>query len=220
MAAACPVCRAEIPLVDINVGADAALCRACGHAGRFSDLVRAVDVGVADTPPPRFVREERGRAAGDLLLTYRRRSPALWFLVPFFALWGGGSLGGIYVLPLMQGKTIAAHQALFGLPFLFGSLILLSIIVFLAAGRRDLRLTGRDLTIFVGVGGLGWTRRARLASDTTVSLEQRGAQVNNRPVPAIVIRTEGQEVAFGAFMHDESKTWLAGRLMRAVRELR
>ena len=143
----------------------------------------------------------------------------LFFLVPFAALWGGGSVGMIYLRPLLQGKGIPVQEALFGLPFLIGTLVLLGVIAFLIAGRWVIRCEDREGSVFLGVGTWGWTRRFPLEKGGTVTLEYRGASVNNRPVPAVVVRCGGKEVAFGAFLKDDAKRWLAARLAAYLRAI-
>jgi hypothetical protein len=167
---------------------------------------------------PKHIREIRDRLDDDALV-YRRRSPILFFLIPFTCLWSGGSVGMIYIAPLVTGKGIDIGQALFGIPFLIGSVVLISVIAFLLFGRWEIRLRREAGSAFVGVGRLGWTRRFTLARTTTVGLAQCGASVNNRPVPCIRIETDGSHVSFGAFIHEDSKRYLAARIRAHIATL-
>jgi hypothetical protein len=210
----CPACSATIPLADVNVATDIALCRACGATHPFSALLATGDLLAGPLgDPPRFVREGHDGQA-DLLLTYRKKSPALLFLIPFTALWGGLSVGMIYVKPFLTGKTPPVSELLFGLPFLFGTVVLLSIITYMLFGRWEIRVTGDEGTAFTGVGPWGFTRRFRLDRTSRITLAECGTKVNDRPVPCIRIETENSTCSFGAFIHEDSKRWLTARLLR------
>jgi hypothetical protein len=79
--ATCPGCGHTIPLDDINVGKDLALCRACGKTWTFS-LVNATKElkNISPENPPKGVRVETDYE-GATKITYKRVSPATIFLV-------------------------------------------------------------------------------------------------------------------------------------------
>ena len=53
----CPVCRAAIPLEDVNVAADLALCRACGKTCSFAMLSGSSEISLdCLAHPPRGIR--------------------------------------------------------------------------------------------------------------------------------------------------------------------
>src|SRR5574340_1738288 len=100
----CPGCGSTIPLEDINVAKDLALCRTCGKTWSFSAARSAREIGALDLEqPPRGVRV-RTEYDGTTTILYRRRSGALIFLIPFTLFWGGLSLGGIYGSQIKQGR--------------------------------------------------------------------------------------------------------------------
>ncbi|HQA38902.1 MAG TPA: hypothetical protein PLW27_08350 [Kiritimatiellia bacterium] len=68
----CLACGAPIPLDDINVATDVALCRACGRTSAFSLLQAAVDTASSMGEPPRGIRIERDFMGGGTTLTYKR----------------------------------------------------------------------------------------------------------------------------------------------------
>jgi hypothetical protein len=79
----CPQCGTQIPLDDINVAQDIALCRACGQTTSFAQLAGGAGLGAIDLDaPPRHVTL-RTDPLGSVQIVYRRVSPVALFLVPF-----------------------------------------------------------------------------------------------------------------------------------------
>ena len=159
------------------------------------------------------MEEEPG---GTLKIRYRKVSPALLFLIPFTLLWGGGSLGGIYGSQILKGK-FDLHQSLFGIPFLIGTVILLSIISFLWFGKWVITLSEGAGTVFMGVGSLGWTRRFAYDHSTVVSLQPTSVRYNNVQQKGIAVRTGEKELVFGTLIKDDAKQFIAAAIvMRAT----
>ena len=201
---------------DVNVAKDIALCRACGKTTSFAALQDSSKLAEVDlASPPRHVKDTQD-AQYDLSLTYHRKSPILFFLIPFTLLWSGGSIGGIFIAPLMQGKPL--ENALFGIPFLIGTVVLLGVIAFLLAGGWRIHVSGNEGTAFCGVGSLGWTRRFTLDRTSQVTLANCGASVNDKPVPCIRIDTGSTSCSFGAFIHQDSKHYIAARLRQLAQK--
>ncbi len=210
----CPSCSALIPLDDISVAKDIALCRACGRTTAFSRLQSVGELNDVNLDiPPKHVREEYD-GQSDLALTYRRRSPVLFFLIPFTALWSGGSVGMIYLRPLLQGTPFNVAEALFGIPFLIGTVILLTVITYLFFSRWVIRITGNEGIVFIGIGSIGWTRRIPIDRSSTITLAACGASVNDQSVPCIRIDTAEKTLSFGAFIKDDSKRFIAARILK------
>ena len=94
----CPQCASPIPLEDVNVATDIALCRRCGAVSSFAALRDVPNAAaVLSKPPPKGVKVERDTVRGGTVVTYRRVSIVpLLFLIPFTLIWSGGSMGGIY----------------------------------------------------------------------------------------------------------------------------
>jgi len=153
----CPNCRQPLLPENINVQTDLALCKACGQVSQLSKLVDAdFDPAVLDHPPPgAWYRETMSECVfGATTLAF--------FLVPFMCVWSGFSLGGIYGTQLIHGK-FNLMMSLFGLPFLIGTFFLGSIALMAVGGKLEVRVRDGLGTVFVGIGGLGWTRRFNLA---------------------------------------------------------
>jgi hypothetical protein len=211
----CPFCRASIPLADVNVATDIALCRACGRTSAFSVVSGQSEISLdCLAEPPRCVRVEDGFYEGTQI-TYRRLSPVLLFLIPFTALWSGGSMYGIYGTQIIKGE-FDLEQSLFGIPFAFGTMILLSAIVYLIVGRWVVTLNRGEGTVFVGVGPLGWTRQFSYNRDTLVSLSMTSIKVNDCPQKGILVRTGDKDFVFGALIRDDAKRFIAATIMQAV----
>ena len=133
-------------------------------AGTDPEDVRA-DGGTAENdramlagPAPRHLRIDREIDGVEqvTVATYRRVDPHVLFLVPFTCLWSGMSLGAIYG-PQVANRAIDVKMALVGLPFLFGTVFLIGMILFALFGRRTLTLRRGRGTYFRGVGPFGVT---------------------------------------------------------------
>lgn len=212
----CAHCNQPIDLADTNVATDLALCRACGQTMPFSSLAGIREISAVDlASPPKGVRVERSLIDG-LDVTYHKIPFAVFFLIPFTALWSGVSLWGIYGSQMSEGK-FDWTASLFGLPFLIGTLILLSVISFMLLGRWRITL-GRGLCrIFLGIGPVGWTRQIALDPQTTVRLQPGSTRINNVPQRDIVITSGEEQLKFGALLPEHVRVFLAAVIERAAR---
>ena len=211
----CPSCNAELPLADVNVGSDVALCRSCGRKGPFlgaSSIPKLTDEELARPPKRVSLHRDFGDA---LVLTCQPKKTALWFLIPFTAFWSGISMGGIYGQQIARGQ-FDWKASLFGLPFLIGTLGLVTAILFNFFGHSRVTLTKGRVKVFVGLFGIGRTREMECGKDTTVSLQTSGYRVNNVPQLEIVLASEGKEIRFGSMaLSTEEKKYVAAVLRRA-----
>ena len=182
----CPNCGQELPLADVNVAQDVALCRACNYTGSFlaaATVPRLTDEELARPPKRVSLQREFGDA---LTITCRPKRTSLWFLVPFTALWSGGSMAGIYGTQIASGN-FDLKLCLFGLPFLAGTVVLATIILYLLFGK------------------------------TTVTIEKSGYRVNDVQQPEIVLTSGEKKLKFGALgMPNEVQTYVAAVLRRAA----
>ncbi len=211
----CRHCGAAIDLADTNVATDIALCRACGQTMPFSSIAEESELTSVDlSSPPKGVR-----VASDLIrgidITYRKFSPVLFFLIPFTALWSGISLAGIYGQQIGKGK-FDPQLSLVGLPFLIGTVVLLSVIAFLLFGRRRITVGRGICEVFLGIGPIGWRRTIPLAPDTTVLLQASSVRVNNVRQRDVVVTTGGRSIKFGAMLPEEVRVFIAAVLHKAV----
>jgi hypothetical protein len=200
---------------DVNIATDIALCRACGRTTSFSAISGTGEISLEClNNPPRSIRVEDG-FNGDKTIVYHRMSPALLFLIPFTALWSGGSIYGIYWSQIRDGK-FDPGQSLFGLPFAFGTLVLLAIIAYLMFGKWVVRLDRGEGSVFVGLGPLGWTRHFSYNRDTIVSFRMTSVKINDVPQKGILVRTDDKDFVFGALLKDDAKHFIAAAITKQV----
>ena len=211
----CPGCGAELPLADVNVAQDVALCRACGYSGPFlatATVPKMTDEQMAR--PPRRVALQRG-FGDELTITCRPKRTALVFLVPFTLFWSGFSMAGIYGSQIWKGE-FDPKLSLFGLPFLIGTIVLVTIILNVLLGKTTVTLSKGKVA--VGTHLLGWKRMREFecAKGTTVALQNSSYRVNNVPQKEIVLSSGGQTFTFGSMaLSDDAKTYVAAVLRRA-----
>ena len=214
----CPLCRSVIAADDVNVATDLALCRSCGRTSSFSMVSGASEISLdsLQKPPPSISIEED--FGGGRAIIYRKLSPALLFLIPFTALWSGFSMWGIYGSQFRKGE-FDLGQSLFGLPFLLGTIVLLSTIMFLLFGRWVITLRKGTGTVFVGVGPVGWTRHFTYNRETLVSMRMTDVRVNEVSQKGILIRNGDTDFVFGTLLKDEAKQFIAAVIMKEAGEV-
>lgn len=106
------------------------------------------------------------------------RSPEAFFLVPFALGWSGFALNGIYGSQIAQGE-FNPGLSLFGLPFVFGSIVLIAKAVMSVCGEVTFELKRDMLHCFVGIHPIGrrkafvW-REIASAREEVVSTGRRG----------------------------------------------
>ncbi len=217
----CPECHAAILEDDINVGTDIAKCDSCGQVFRISDQIGDDDNdrGPRDTTDlvapsgTKFVRTSNG-----FVLSASTRSKIAWFLVPFSAVWIGGSMGGIYGAQIVSGQ-LDPTLSLFGVPFVIGSMVLGAFTAMKIVGKVVNSAEGYDGSIFTGVGGYGWKRNFSW-SDVDRVREDVGSMMGQNAHHQ-VIRLEGRRrISFGFMLSDEKRYFLLKTLETLLREKR
>lgn len=211
----CPRCRLAIPLDDVNVATDIALCRQCGQTWSYADLneeSKAPDF-VPQSPPSGAWYQETGPRSFTVGST--TRSPIAFFLVPFMCVWSGGSLGGIYGTQLAKGH-FNLSQSLFGIPFILGTLLFGSIAVMSVCGKVTITVDGDDGVIFTGVGPIGWRRRFNWRKITSIRITER---VGNRGSVSEQLTFDGDKrLNFGTGIKTERLDFMLAMLRKKWRE--
>ncbi len=211
----CPSCRSTISMDDVNVSTDLALCRSCGKTFSFSEIVGGVGTAVPDlSAPPRgawFEESANGFRAGA-----STRSWMALFIVPFTCVWSGGSLGGIYGTQIRSGH-FDPGSSLFGLPFLLGSFWLLGMCAMNVAGKVEVVRSEDRVSVFIGVGQLGWTRSFLWSDFSSVREDGSRGRFNwNRQAQAIVLEGK-RRVAFGSMLSEERRYFVLSALRKVLR---
>lgn len=214
----CPTCRSKIAPDDINVSTDVALCRSCGNTFRLSEIIGAIPSSSIDlhSPPSGawYAPTADGFTAGATTRTWM----AL-FIVPFTCVWSGFSMSGIYGSQIVKGE-FNLSSSLFGIPFLLGTIFLFSWCAMAVFGRVTITRHSDQLTIFTGVGSIGWTRTCALSDFSTVREGYSGFNNwnwNSRQGPSI--RIEGKRaVAFGSMLSTDRRYFLLKVVQTALRD--
>ena len=211
----CPYCKANIPLDDVNVATDIALCRACQRTCAYSLACSEAEISTdLLNAPPKTIKMETG-FNGETTIVYHKLSPLLFFFIPFTALWSGGSMIGIYGTQIWNDK-FDLGQSLFGIPFLIGTIGLLSVIAYMVFGKWIITLDRGQGTIFVGVGSLGWTRQFSYNKDSLVSLRMTSVRVNEVSQRGVFVRTDDKDFVFGALLKEDAKRFIAAAILQQV----
>jgi len=153
----CPSCKRNIQSEHINVAKDTAYCSSCKNVTALSALVSST--ASSSFNPGSSVR---GVTVIDQSYSWsieaRHLGPAAIFFIIFTALWSGGSLSGIYGPQIAKGE-LDLEQALFGLPFLIGTIVLVTFTLMNLFGRTIISNENGKAFIFTGIGKIGWYRR-------------------------------------------------------------
>lgn len=212
---ACEHCRAEIPIEDVNVSTDIALCRACGKTMPFSNIAPVPGAGGFDMEhPPKGVRFVDNPVHGKSIV-YRKIPASLVFIIPFTMFWSGISMGGIYGTQIAKGEFNPAIS-LFGIPFLIGTVVLVTTIVFGLFGRWRISFNHGVMAVVAEVGPVGWTRRISYDQETRVCVKTSGRSKNGQPQETIQVASGGNLLKFGSSIPDEPKRFIAEAVRRSV----
>jgi hypothetical protein len=216
MDSACPLCRSPIGLDDINVATDIALCRRCGKTFSFSGLVGGSANAAPDlTTPPNGAWFEQ--LANGFRTGATTRSWMALFVVPFTCVWSGMSLGGIYGKQISSG-LFDPTSSLFGVPFLLGSVFLIGYCAMTTMGKVELSQRGGSLSVFTGIGRLGWTRNYLWSDFSSAREDSRRNGVNWNRQQGVVIVLEGKRrAAFGTMLSEERRYFVLSALRQMLR---
>ena len=212
----CLTCGAAIPLDDINVASDIALCRKCGNASAFSLIYDASGLADAGTgEPPRGVRVERDLMGGGVSIIYKRIDRSVFFLIPFTLIWSGVSIGGLYGTQLMN-QSFDWKMSLFGIPFLIGTIFLVSSTLMGLFGKHTITLKRGEGTVFRGIGKLGRTRTFTYSRDARISLRPSIIRHNNGSCDEIEVASQGKTFGMCVAIPTDPQRFIAGLLQREI----
>ncbi|MBH0058750.1 hypothetical protein I6F65_17545 [Pseudoalteromonas sp. SWXJZ94C] len=153
----CNQCKRKIDAENINVSKDTAYCLSCESLISLSSLLETSASKKFDTTQSidGVKVDEHG---GNWSINASNRGLIALFLVPFTFVWVGSSLSGIYGTQLANGE-FDLQKSLFGLPFLIGSVVLISFTLMSVFGRTNVSCENGKTLVFIGIGSIGWYRR-------------------------------------------------------------
>ncbi len=204
----CPGCKEVVPGDQVNMGTDLAFCPQCNNGFKISEAVDQEIINeevLRDPPKGTWYRKERN----GVVLGASTRSAAAFFLVPFMLVWSGGSLGGIYGSQILSGK-FDLLTSLFGIPFLLGSILLWALALMAIWGRVVVTI-GRESSVFVGIGPVGWSRSFNWSNVKTIREDISFSGRNNSRQTAIVMEGD-KRLRFGSGLNEARRYFLLSSL--------
>lgn len=204
----CPGCKEVVPGDQVNMGTDLAFCPQCNNGFKISETVDQEIINeevLRDPPKGTWYRKERN----GVVLGASTRSAAAFFLVPFMLVWSGGSLGGIYGSQILSGK-FDLLTSLFGIPFLLGSILLWALALMAIWGRVVVTI-GRESSVFVGIGPVGWSRSFNWSNVKTIREDISFSGRNNSRQTAIVMEGD-KRLRFGSGLNEARRYFLLSSL--------
>ena len=140
--------------------------------------------------------------------------------MPFTCLWAGGSLFAIYGVQIMRHQ-FDWRPTLFGIPFLIGSIFLISFCIYLIFGKMVLTLKRGRGTYFVGVGSIGMTKCFDYTCDTKVYIGNTLYRANGKNLPLVELKTPGQPTTVRLFANGEDDVieYVIAVIRREIRNL-
>ena len=182
----CPKCESRIDAAQVNVANNIAYCHKCSEGFLLNELIDEDFRAPTDSNPEGTWHYETHNSK---VIGVTTRSIGAIFLVPFTGIWAGGSLSSIYGSQFTTGK-FDLMQALVGIPFLLGSIFLISYSLMLVAGKIEIEISDR-VKLFIGVGALGWTRSFDLNEVQSVYAEtSKGSNLPFTNSDTIIIKAD------------------------------
>lgn len=213
MQAVCPTCSAVIAAADINIGADTALCRACGGLMKASALAAEPDEGPfsLDEPPAgAWYRDEGNRIVVGGAVRHSIGYFLLGFPLVFLAI--------VATVVLSTSSARDPSALIFCGAALLNCALMGGIGVFCLFGRVEVSLLGENADVFTGVGSIGTRKRVRWGDVAAVTIAREAmGRVNGLPVYPLVL--DGPTpVRFGTLLSDDRKRFVRRALGTMVRE--
>ncbi len=162
----CPDCKQEITPDNFNVATNLAYCRNCNRNHPYDELV---DLGQSKQDlniTPAGVTVFEGPAG--TIVRYKKISGIVFFFIIFTAIWSGGSMFGMTKMLTDKGFSF---EVLFFLPFLLGTVVLIFAIIFMLFGKREIREDFEGITLFTGVGPVGFKRHLDLSEVAAIDFK-------------------------------------------------
>jgi hypothetical protein len=207
MKVSCPRCEQTIPAEQINVAANVAYCPRCAEAFALSKLVESGDVDEGElTEPPAGCWFQAGVDEWHVGAT--TRSAMALFLIPFTCIWSGGSLGAMIGGQIVKGR-FDLEMSLFAIPFILGSVLLISFTAMTVCGKVVLSVRGDDGEIFTGVGTIGWRRRFAWSQVRRITERISSGPASNWNKMTICLEGPAKWIQFASLVKDDRRAFMA-----------
>jgi hypothetical protein len=243
MTALCPKCHRQIPIADVNVATDVALCRACNLVHKFSELVQVAELeeGVDFAHPPAGAWYRDSGMGAVVGATHRSLGTALGLLA-ISLFWNGivsvfvffAINATMFVLHIprpawfpaakMNGSTVGVGMTiflwLFLTPFILIGLAMLAGFLSALGGRTEVTIKNGEGVIYTGIGALGRRKRFNAQFVKNVRIEDKRWRDNegtSRGAKQIVIELQdGKPIRFGSMLREERMKFVAAAVRKAM----
>lgn len=206
----CVACGREIPGA-VFVRPGAVFCPFCA-ADQFAVVAPVLSADAVAQGHPKVRRIVEGE-----VVTYQAGMGSCigWFWLVFTVVHCGFMFYGMSQGNVRVNGRLVAHPewwqfALLGLfyaPFFFVGFAL-------TVSRYTVRLSPDRLRVrWRFLPGLGWTWELPVGAEVGATLAYRGAEENDRPVAAVVVASDGREIAFGSFLAKDVKDFLRAAIV-------
>jgi hypothetical protein len=236
----CPNCGKAIPLDDMNVARDIALCRPCNQVHSLSELVeeRAPDTGVDLHQPPKGCWH-RPSGMGEVVGASHRSLLAALPLLGVALFWNG--IVSVFVLlavaatlhllnvdvpewfpaPKMNGKTMGTGMTIFLwiflTPFIAIGAGMIGGFLSCIAGKTEVRVERGRVGIATGIGPLRWTRRFDASDLKRIRIKETRNENGSDSKEIVAELKSGRTVKFGSMLRDERRRFLASAAEKIIR---
>lgn len=211
----CPKCEAIIATENINIQKDIAKCSLCNSVFVISEIITPKSKFDPNIPPSGawYSNDFETTVVGSTT-----RSNAAYFLIPFMIVWSGFSLGGIYGTQLIT-KSFNPILAIFGVPFIFGTVILSAFVIMSIAGKVEITYNNEGGKIFTGVGKIGFNKSFLWKDIQTI--EEGISTIKRGSKNYFQINLIGQKrISFGAGLTPERRYYIMSVLRNYLKNRR
>jgi hypothetical protein len=210
----CPKCSRVLSSEEMNVNTDVAVCRSCNSAFKLSEaILPEVSDKLSIENPPSGVTFEH--LPNGFTITASTRSGSAIFLVPFALVWSGFSLAGLYGSQYSSG-VFDLSKTLFGIPFLIGSIILLTTAAMKVFGEIIINVDNSEGSVFIGIDPIGWKRFFNWRDISSIHEGPGRFRPEYGPAYPVIFLEGNTRIAFGSQLTDERRYFV----LKVLRKMR
>ena len=168
--------------------------------------------------PPKGLKLERDVAGNGITLTYRRDTSylSIFLMILFLMVFARALILGDFVEKFLN-RNFDLNACLFGILFLSAVIVVIGSIFFALFGKRTLRLSEGQGTVFCGIWKIGRTWKFTYDSTSQVSIKEHLVKHGYRAFRDINIQTGNENFSFGDTIDvDDVRTYIAAVLDREI----